>query len=40
MHFARGWHGMVAFGDSIFVTGGNAGLNKRTDIHGEFVQLS
>jgi len=33
MHFARGWHAMVAFGENgIFVTGGNAGLNKRIDV--------
>merc|ERR1712226_1033305 len=29
----RGWHAMISFGESIFVAGGNAGLNKRVDIH-------
>lgn len=33
MHLPRGWHAMVAFGENnIFVTGGNTGLNKRTDV--------
>jgi len=33
MHLPRGWHAMVAFGEnSIFVAGGNTGLNKRTDV--------
>jgi len=33
MHSPRGWHAMVGYGDnSIFVTGGNAGLNKRVDV--------
>ena len=35
MHSPRGWHAMVGYGDnSIFVTGGNAGLNKRVDVLG------
>lgn len=34
MHYARGWHAMVTYGDSIIVTGGNSGLSKRIDIHG------
>ena len=33
MHVPRGWHCMLTVGDSIFVTGGNAGLNKRVDVH-------
>ena len=33
MHVPRGWHCMVTVADNIFVTGGNAGLNKRVDVH-------
>ena len=33
MHVPRGWHCMVTVNDSIFVAGGNAGINKRVDIH-------
>lgn len=33
MHVPRGWHSMVTVGDNIVVCGGNAGINKRVDIH-------